>query len=159
MKVYVREEGFFKGVWKATKNKFQEASTLAQGAFAEDANAKPGELSNKQKYELNNSQLYNKFVLDASQRESKLNEKGVGQFETDLESVFNQVLLAYTKQDVSRKYVPVFNAMRASLVYASLQGGNNLKDVIEAFDKMVKSKFYGEPIMDTNLQPIYRILW
>lgn len=151
LKEYVREEGFFKGVWKATKNKFQEASTLVSGVFA-------GDEAIKQEFELNNAQLYNKFVLDASQRESKLNEKGVGQFETDLESVFNQVLLAYTKQEVSRKYVPVFNAMRASLVYASSQGGNNLKDVIETFDKMVKSKFYGEPIMDTNLQPIYRIL-
>jgi hypothetical protein len=48
--------------------------------------------------------------------------------------------------------------MRAGLVYASQQGGNNLQDVITAFDKMVKSKFYGENIMDKNLQGIYKVL-
>ena len=151
LKESIREEGFFKGVWRSVSNKVREVSTLAEGVFAED-------VENKQRYERENAQLYNKFELDHSQREQKLNEHGTGSYETDLEAVFNEALFVYTKQEVSRKYVPIFNAMRAGLVYASQQGGNNLTDVITAFDKMVKSKFYGENIMDKNLQGIYKVI-
>lgn len=152
-KEYVREEGFFKGVWKSVKNKFREAANLTTGVLAED------EGSNlKHEFEITNAKLYNRFVIDSSTRELKISDHGTGRFETDLEAVFNQVLLEFTKQDVSRKYVPIFNAMRASLVYAQQHGGNEMNDVITAFDKMLKSKFYGEPIMDKNLQPVYRIL-
>lgn len=151
LKESIREEGFFKGVWRSFKNKVKEVTTLADGVFAED-------VALKQEFELNNARLYNKFELSNSQREKKLTEHGTGSFETDLESVFNQALVAYVKQEVSKKYVPIFNAMRAGLVYASQQGGNNLQDVITAFDKMVKSKFYGENIMDKNLQGIYKVL-
>ena len=151
LKENIREEGFFKGVWRSFKNKIKEVSTLSEGVFSED-------VALKQEFELNNARLYNKFELSNSQREKKLTEHGTGSFETDLESVFNQALVAYVKQDVSKKYVPIFNAMRAGLVYSSQQGGNNLEDVITAFDKMVKSKFYGENIMDKNLQGIYKVL-
>ena len=72
----------------------------------------------------------------------------------NLEEVFNQALLAYVREDLSKKYAPIFNAMRISLQHAEKYGKQTIDKLTTAFDKFINSKFYGEPIMDEDVRPM-----
>lgn len=92
--------------------------------------------------------------MDSETRRTKLQEHKIGFFETNLEIVFNQALESYCRENMSKKYVPIFQGMRLSLQYMKGYGKQQIDNIISTFDKMLKSKFYGEPIMSEDLQPI-----
>ena len=140
---------------KALKNKWEQYQTLTQGVFAEDENKK-GVSSVVQK--LKGQSVYNKFRLDRDSRQQKLKEHGIGFFNMNLEEVFNQALLAYVREDLSKKYAPIFNAMRISLQHAEKYGKQTIDKLTTTFDKFINSKFYGEPIMDEDVRPAWRFL-
>ena len=138
------------GLWTTVKNKFAQYKELTEDVFA-------GQTEEKEKWRREHHwELYNKFNKSASQRESLINEHGIGFFETNLEDVMNQALVAYNKTKFSRKYIPIIDAMRVSLRCAQSYGGANMKETLRSFDKLVKSKFYGESIVDAELQPYMR---
>ena len=92
--------------------------------------------------------MYNKFALDSETRKRKLNDKGVGFFETDLERVLFEAVTAYTKSEISYEYIPRLNAMQ-TVMKLSQSYSHVLQDQTEkALDKLIKSKFYGEPIIE-----------
>jgi hypothetical protein len=70
--------------------------------------------------------------------------------------VFNQALVAYTKSEVSKDYLPRVAALRLSMMYRSSYGGQDMKDIISVFDKAVRSKLYGESLVPTELRGIYK---
>ena len=69
-----------------------------------------------------------------------------------MEIVFNQALVAYAKQDISEKYVPLFKAMQIGLRRMEEDGNNKLTDVRETLDKLIDNRFYGKNIMKPGLQ-------
>lgn len=133
------------GIFNAFKNKIAQYSELTEDVFA-------GETDKKMEWKNSNLgwSLYNKFNLDKEQRASKLRDKGVGFFETDLEIVMNQALVAYTKSNVSPKYISRLNALSVSLKLSESYGGQVQRDTREALEKLIKSKFYGESIIEGN---------
>lgn len=145
------------GVWTAVKNKVKQYAELTQGIFA-------GDVDKKEAYEKENDHLYNKFALSEIDRENKIRDNGVGFFETHLEIIFNQALVAYTKQNVSTKYVPIFKAMQLGLRHHDAFGHNGTPDkkklegIQDAVDKFIQNRFYGKPIMDKWQKPIYSFL-
>lgn len=146
---------------KAIKNKWEQYKTLTRDVFAEDENVESKEYSGKtlkEEFEIKNQSVYNKFRLSGEIRKEKIEQHGIGFFEIDLESVLNQALVSYVKEEVSKKYVPIFQAMRLSLQHMKGYGSQTMQNTIDSFDKMLKSKFYGEPIMEDKLRPIYRYL-
>lgn len=145
---------------KAFKNKWDEAKNLTQDVFAEDE-GKEGNVAGKsikEEYQIQNQSVYNKFRISGEIRREKLTEHGVGFFNIDLESVMNQALVAYCKEQVSKKYVPIFQAMRLSLQHMKGYERQTIQNTIDTFDKMLLSKFYGEPIMKEDLRPFWRYL-
>jgi hypothetical protein len=95
-------------------------------------------------------------------RRQKLNDHTVGFFETHLELVFNQVLVACTRTEVSKKYVPIFKAMQLGLRHQEeyAQAGTDehrkLQNIREAVDKFIDNRFYGKSIIkDKNAQKVY----
>ena len=139
------------GVWTAIKNKVNEFKELTEGVFA-------GETEKKEQFESTHDKLYNKFELNPSQRAEKITAHGVGFFETNLEIVFNQAIVAYTKSEISEKYVPLFKAMQIGLKHMSEDGNNKLDDVRETIDKLIANRFYGKNIMKPGLQEWYKWL-
>lgn len=138
------------GLLKAAKNKLDEAKELTKDVFA-------GKSSEKEQWYKNNKyELYNKLNKSTVEREKLIEEHGVGFFETDLEEVMNQALVAYNKSRLSRKYIPILDGMRIALRCSASYGGAQMKETLNAFDKLVKSKFYGESIIDETLQPLAR---
>lgn len=137
------------GFVTAIKNKWQQFTTLTKDVFAEDE---------EQAIEYNKlgKKLYNKFDLTSGRRRQKIQDKGVGAFDLNVERVFNQALVAYTKSEISKEYLPRVAALRLSMMYRSSYGGQNMKDIISVFDKAVHSKLYGESIVPTEWQPIYK---
>jgi len=142
-------------VKQAFKNKWKEYQTLHEGVFAEDEDKK-GISKVVQRVKANS--VYNKFRLDSDTRAQKLKDHGVGFFSMDVEEVFNQALTAYVKEDLSKKYVPTFQAMRLSLQHAQQYGKQKNEAILETFDKFLDSKFYGEPIMKEDLRAVWRYL-
>lgn len=143
------------GFVNAVKNKVREYKELTADIFA-------GDTELKEKYERDNDELYNKFDLYDKDRGALISQKGVGFFETHLEIVFNQALVAYTKQQVSRKYVPIFKAMQLGLRHQEeyAQAGTDehrkLQNIREAVDKFIDNRFYGKSIIkDKNAQKVY----
>lgn len=139
------------GLKKTIKNKIDQYMELTEGVFAGDSEIKA-------EYERQNDRLYNKFALDDRQRNDKLEKEGVGFFETHLEIVFNQVLVASVKQKVSEKYVPLFRGMQMCLQKMQELGKNELTGVRTTLDKLIRNRFYGENIMEGNLKKIYQYL-
>lgn len=138
------------GFFKAAKNKLDEAKELTNDVFAGKSSEK------EQWYKTNKYELYNKFNKSTAERERLIEEKGIGFFETNLEDVMNQALVAYNKSRLSRKYIPILDGMRVALRCSASYGGAQMKETLNAFDKLVKSKFYGESIIDETLQPYAR---
>lgn len=148
----VRDQGLWKGIIKTIRDKWKEAATLTKNVFAEDE-------VDAIKTNQQGSQLYNKFELKGQPRLQKIQEHGgVGFFETNMEIVFNQALVAFTRSKIAKDYIPRIQAMKLGLKYAQDHGGVENEKIQEAFDKIVKSKFYGESIISKDLQPLYKWL-
>ena len=135
------------GFKQAVKNKWQELRELNAGVFA-------GKTEERNRhYEKTPYQLFNKLDRDQASRASLIEEKGVGFFETNLEDVIYEALVSYNKSRLSKKYIPIIDGMRIALRANQAYGGAKMEETITAFDKLVKSKFYGESIVDEPLQP------
>lgn len=147
------------GFIKTIKNKWDQYAELTQDVFAgsgeEKANWRRGRDSKGNAINPNRV-MYNKFKKNAQQRAALIEEHGIGFFETNLEDVINQALVAYAKEELSKKYVPIIDAMRTSLRVSKQYGGANAPETLESFEKLVKSKFYGESIVDESLKPYMR---
>lgn len=130
------------GFVTAVKNKWQEFSTLTKDVFAEDEETylrerRDGRIS-----------LYNKFDLTSGRRMQKIENNGIGFFDLNIERVFNQALVAFTKTEVSKEYLPLVAGLRLSMLYRSAYGKQNMEDIIKVFDKAIKSKIYGESLIE-----------
>ena len=136
------------GLLKTIKDKWLEARELTEDVFA-------GKTEEKQNWRKTNPyELYNKFAKDPSDRQKLIDEHGgVGFFETNLEDVLNQALVAYNKTRLSRKFIPIFDGMRIAMRVNKEHGGAQMEETIKNFDKLINSKFYGESIVDQGLQP------
>ena len=135
------------GLFQTIRNKWDQYRELTKDVFA-------GQTQEKETWRKNNHyELYNKFNKSSQERQKLIEEKGIGFFETNLEDVINQALVAYNKSNLSRKYIPIIDAMRISLRCAQTYGGASMKETLRSFDKLVDSKFYGESIVDKQLQP------
>ena len=115
-------------------------------------------------YATDNQELYNKLKYSSiSERESRLQTYESGMFETDIEVVMNAALVAFCRSNVSKEYIPCISGMKIALAYNDMHSGTksgnierNMKHIRETFDKMVKSKFYGESIVDERLRPLLK---
>lgn len=143
------------GIAKALWNKVQQYSELTQDVFAGEAQQKEDWIDETIDNNLSRG-LYNKFFLTEQQRHDKIREKGIGFFETDLEEVMRQALTAYTKSDISKKYIPAISAMQISMRIGQSFGDQKQKDTEKALNALIKSKFYGETIISKDLQPLAR---
>lgn len=146
------------GIRSAIRNKWKQYRELTEGIFA-------GDSSVKEKFEAENDAVYNKFALEMDDRRQKINDHTVGFFETHLELVFNQVLVACTRTEVSKKYVPIFKAMQLGLRHEDeyAHGGTaskqKLKEIRTALDKLIASRVYGKSIIESPvLQEVHRWL-
>ena len=146
------------GVRAAIRNKWKQYRELTEGIFAGDSDA-------KEKFEADNDAIYNKFALRLDERRQKIKDHTIGFFETHLEIVFNQALVAYTRTEVSKKYVPIFKAMQLGLRHEDeyAHGGTaskqKLKEIRTALDKLIASRVYGKSIIESPmLQELHRWL-
>lgn len=141
------------GIFSMFKNKYHQYKTLTEGLFMGEE---------QYDFEKNAESVYNKFDVSDEIRQERLREHGPGMFETDLELVFNEALVAYKRSQVSETYLPLIAAMKTNLEYIDAQGTSkntkNMKNIKETFDKLVKSKVYNESIIDERIQPLVKFL-
>jgi hypothetical protein len=94
------------------------------------------------------------YTKNPSKRSDLLAKFGPERFETNLEIVANNMLVAYFKQFYSKRYAAQLSALRLELAYAQ-KAGHSISDVIDVFDLAVRTKFYGESPIPEQLQHVY----
>lgn len=143
-----------KNPFAAMKMWFKKNKALYEDVFG----GEDGEREEWFKNDLDQQRLYNHFVtyeID-SNRERAINELGVDGLETDLERVLVNAVTAYTRAEVSKKYLPAINGFKLSMKYAIDHQHANLEQTYEAMLKSIKRKVYGESIMqDKHLRQLY----
>ena len=148
LKERIAEKGLLAGIGKVLSDKWKQYWNLTQNVFAEDEI----EYTRRRQEENQNKvfgQLYNKFQLVGNQRAQKIAEhEGIAFFEKNLEIVFNAALVEFTKVEVSEEYIPILQAIRLNLLHDQDSGHVQNQKVLETFEKAVKSKVYGEPIIE-----------
>lgn len=148
----IKEKGLASGIIQTIRDKWRQTTTLTQNVFAEDEVDAIAQ---------NNAgfQLYNKFDLQGDARMQKIRDHGVPFFETNLEIIFNEALVAFKRCQIGKDYIPRIQALRLGLMYAKDHGGVKNAKIQTALEKMIKSKFYGEPIIeDDTMKAIYKFL-
>ena len=144
----------------AFRNKVAQYSELTKDVFAGETSKKM-EWKNDKRY---NWSLFNKFNLDEDQRREKLDSTKtgghpIGFYETDLEIVINYALEAYTRSNLSPKYISRLNALSASLALSETYGGQTQTQTRKVLEKLINSKFYGESVIEGDtLQAVTRWL-
>lgn len=141
------------GIKQAFKNKIAEVANITEGMFAGEGASDDevdfgGDVSS---YVDKHNKMFNKFSLSSHARQDRITKYGIGMFETNLELVFNNALVAYTKANVGTKYLPIINGMRIGLMYDNKYAGTksqNMESIQKHFDQIVKSKFFGESIVE-----------
>ena len=143
-----------KNPFAAMKMWFKKNKALYEDVFG----GEDGERQNWFNDDLDQERLYNHFATYdiESNRERAINELGVDGLETDLERVLVNAVSAYTRAEISRKYLPAINGFKLSMKYAIDHQHANLEKTYEAMLKSVKRKMYSESIMeDQNLRNMY----
>ena len=143
------------GPIKMLKNKLKQYKTLTEGLFMgeELTGGMAGYISE-------HHELYNKFNINMANREERIRTYGVGMFETDLELVMNAALVAYCRSNVSKNYIESIAGLKMALEALDSQGSTihtaDMENIRKQFDRVVKSKFFGESVVPENLQGILR---
>lgn len=94
------------------------------------------------------------YTKSPSKRYDLLAKFGPDRFETNLEIVMDNMLVAYFKEFYSKQYSTQLSALRLELAYAK-QAGHDIGNVIDVFDLAVRTKFYGESPIPIELQHIF----
>lgn len=94
------------------------------------------------------------YTKSPSKRYDLLAKFGSDRFETNLEIVMDNMLVAYFKEFYSKQYSTQLSALRLELAYAK-QAGHDIGNVIDVFDLAVRTKFYGESPIPVELQHIF----
>lgn len=146
------------GLQTTLKNKIAQYKELTDGIFA-------GSDIDVEQVAKHDKVLYNRMAMSGLARQKFIESQGgVGFFEYDLETVFNNALVAYTKANTSKEYLPLVFALKLSLSHAEGYGGNRFteKDTIsgitQTFNDLVKSKVYGKSILDEKQQEVMKVV-
>lgn len=146
------------GLKKTVQNKIAQVTELTEGIFA-------GSDIDVEEFARRNNELYNKFDLTGTVRDQFIESKGgAGFFEYDMETIFNQALVAYSRSSLSKEYLPLIGALKLSLTHAERFGSDKRKDetdksnILTTFDKLIKSKVYGESVASKNEQKWIKVI-
>lgn len=146
------------GLIQTLKNKYQQYSELTADVFAgtdiEEVHASI----------LKEKHLFNKMRLTDEARRTRL-EENFGMYETDLERVMNEALYLYSKETVSKEYLPVISGLQLVLRHMDEYGGGDDKkdkthqmtNIRTVAERLIKSKVYGENVIEGDkLRALYK---
>ncbi|MBS6114972.1 hypothetical protein [Thomasclavelia spiroformis] len=102
--------------------------------------------------------VYNKFKIGNDTREQIIANHGINSLETHLEDLLRSVIHTYTAEEHYNDVIPQIQGIKIALQYNQAIYGQEAKNLLEFIDKYVTSNIYNKPIMDKNLQPIYKTL-
>lgn len=102
--------------------------------------------------------VYNKFRLNGLSRANLIESYGINGLETQLEDLLLDVIHSYTTEEVMNEYLPRLQGIKIALQYNSEMYGVATENLIEYIDKFIDVNAYGKPIMDKQLQEVYKVL-
>ena len=145
----------------ACVNKWREMGNLYNDVMVDDLKEfqDRADIYLKRSYTLDKRCTWNSFNYTSSpnKRHNLLTTYGAARFETNLEIVMDNMLVAFFKEYHSKQYASQLSALRLELVYAQ-RAGHDTTDILDVFDMAVRTKFYGESPIPKELQNIFRPL-
>ena len=152
---------WFETVKFAVKNKWREMGNLYQDVMVDDLSEFDKDVNKylKGAYVLDRRCTWNMFNYTrvAGKRYNLLHKFGPERFETNIEIVMDNMLVAFFKEYYSKQYASQLSALRLELAYAK-RAGQDVTEVIDVFDLAVKTKFYGDSPIPPDLQKYFRPL-
>lgn len=147
-------KSWFETVRYAVVNKWRELGNLYDDILIDDIKDFRKHMSKA--YVIDRRSTWNSFnyTQNPDKRYNLLETYGPERFETNLEIVMNNMLVAYFKEFHSKRYAAQISALRLELAYAK-KAGHDISDVIDVFDLAVRTKFYGESPIPPNLQDYF----
>lgn len=156
-----RTGSWFETVKYAVVNKWRELGNLYDDVMVDQLEEFQDRIDTylKNSYVIDRRCTWNRFSYstDAEKRYNLLTKFGPDRFETNLEIVMDNMLVAFFKEYYSKQFASQLSALRLELTYAK-RAGQDVGDVIDVFDLAVKTKFYGESPIPKDLHKIFRPL-
>ena len=116
------------------------------------------EQAQQSKAAVQTQRFFNKYSMDSSTRNEILEAHDIGYFETHLEELLLDYIHSYVKEEVMSDVIPRVQGIKIALQYNQAMYGQVSDNVIEYIEKWITSNIYGQSIMETSLQPIYKTL-
>lgn len=156
-----RTNNWFETVKYAVTNKWRELGNLYDDVMVDQLDDFQDRIDTylKNSYVIDKRCTWNRFSysMDATKRYELLTKFGPDRFETNLEIVMDNMLVAFFKEHFSKQFASQLSALRLELTYAK-RAGQDVGDVIDVFDLAVRTKFYGESPIPKDLHKIFRPL-
>ena len=153
--------GWLESIKYAVVNKWREMGNLYRDVMVDDLVQFQKEAHDylKKAYVLDRRCTWNAFNYTklTDKRYNLLTKYGADRFETNLEIVMDNMLVAFFKEYHSKQYAAQLSALRLEMTYAK-RAGQDLTDIMDVFDLAVRTKFYGESPIPDQLQSIFRPL-
>lgn len=138
-----------KGFIKAIKSKYDESINFLKILPQQESSFEEARVQQK---------VYNKFKINSLSRANLIDSYGINGLETQLENLLLDVIHTYTTEKVMSEYLPRLQGIKIALQYNQQMYGVATENLIEYIDKFIDVNAYGKPIMDKQLQEIYKCL-
>ncbi len=149
---------WFDTVKFACVNKWRELGNLYNDIMIDDVDAFHSKIKDylNKSYTIDKRCTWNSFnyVKNAEKRYNLLTKFGPERFETNLEIVMDNMLVAYFKEFYSKQYASQLSALKLELIYAG-RAGHDISDVMDTFELAVRTKFYGESPIPESLRKYF----
>ena len=107
---------------------------------------------------LNKYTPYNPYDISQENRAALLLDHGVGEFETNLETILISYVKSKLRQNEYERIMPEVLGIKTMLAYYHNLHGQDVKVSQKAIDDFIKLNLFDKPIMDGNLHTVYRAL-
>lgn len=114
-----------------------------------------------QNEEYNNSildnEVYNKYRIGNDTRQKILNNNEIDIFETHLEKLLVDYISAFNKEKVYNTIMPQIQGIKLVLQYNEAVFGQQIGNTLKYIDDYVKLNLFSKPIMDPELNRVYKM--
>lgn len=157
-----REQLSKSGIWDSVKGWFARFKERSIGhLFDLDENIYETEAENDIETAKLPSYIQDMYRVDKNGetvREKSIAKNGIGKYETNMEIVMLTVLAVGLKREYSEHAMMLTTAMRAIGYYNQIVNKHDMHNILEALDKIIKSKLYNRSVIDKENRGIAAVI-
>lgn len=104
------------------------------------------------------NKVFNKYDIRELSRQQLIDSAGINNLETHLEKVLLDYIHSYVSEEVMTEFLPRLQGIKIALQYQQAMFGVVTENTIDYINKFIDLNVYSKPIMDPQLNSIYKAL-